>query len=313
MAEELTVDPEFESLCPPLAPLEYTQLEQNLIAEGCRDPIIVWANHDNTILDGHNRYKLCSENQIAFKVKALAFESRDEAKQWMIRNQLGRRNLTAEQASHLRGMIYNSRKKASGGQDGNKNHAGRGDENRHLVKTRDAVAAELKVGASTIGKDARFARAVETIADNCGHEARKAILGREVKATRQDVEAVAKLPPEEQKMIVGKVMNGESKTLGGALNPEPKPATGIAEAVKQIRSAMRMVKGLDKNDTVFINVTAIQKHLQSAAQMLADGNPSEVCPRCLGEKCQSCNFCGRVPENLFESLNRKGREECRSN
>jgi hypothetical protein len=40
---ELTIDPEFRALIPPLTAGEQAQLEANLLAEGCRDPLVVWA------------------------------------------------------------------------------------------------------------------------------------------------------------------------------------------------------------------------------------------------------------------------------
>jgi hypothetical protein len=211
---KLTIDPEFESLCPPLTPMEFTQLEQNIIKDGCREPILVWANHDDTILDGHNRYKICGENQTAFKIKALKFDTREEAKQWIITNQLGRRNLTAEQSSVLRGMKYNARKQAQGGDRKSEESK---DQNDLLISTAEQLAEEFKVGEATIKRDGKFAEAVETITENCGHEARKLILDRDVKASRADVQKLAALKPKEQKAAVAKIQNGQAKNVRDAV------------------------------------------------------------------------------------------------
>ena len=51
LTRELIIDPEFKELIPPLTAEEYSGLEQSIIAEGCREPIITW---DNIIIDGHN-------------------------------------------------------------------------------------------------------------------------------------------------------------------------------------------------------------------------------------------------------------------
>jgi hypothetical protein len=52
----LKIDPEFESMCPPLTDEEYEQLKENIIAEGeVLMPLIVW---NGVIIDGHNRYKI---------------------------------------------------------------------------------------------------------------------------------------------------------------------------------------------------------------------------------------------------------------
>ena len=86
------IDPEFKALIPPLSQEEYNQLEQNILAfKRCRDAIVVW---DNTIVDGHNRFRICAEHGVPFEIKEIEFESRDEAKLWILQNQLGRRNLT---------------------------------------------------------------------------------------------------------------------------------------------------------------------------------------------------------------------------
>ena len=48
----IQIDPEFKALIPPLSADESAQLEANLVADGCRDPLVVWGD---TLIDGHNR------------------------------------------------------------------------------------------------------------------------------------------------------------------------------------------------------------------------------------------------------------------
>jgi hypothetical protein len=92
------IDPEFESLITPLKPDEYAELEKSILEEGCRDPIITWKG---VIVDGHNRYTICRKHSLEFKTVERDFESRDDAKIWMIRNQIGRRNLNDYERSRL--------------------------------------------------------------------------------------------------------------------------------------------------------------------------------------------------------------------
>lgn len=94
----LKIDNEFRDLIPPLTSEEYEQLEKNLLKEGCRDSLITW---NSTIIDGHNRYEICTRHKIQFNTVEHAFNNRDEAKEWIIRNQFGRRNLSAYQRSEL--------------------------------------------------------------------------------------------------------------------------------------------------------------------------------------------------------------------
>ena len=88
----IVIDSEFESLIPPLADDEYQRLEQSILNEGFHDwePIVTW---NGTIIDGHNRYKICDEHGIKFTTQDMQFESRDAAKIWIIEHQFGRRNL----------------------------------------------------------------------------------------------------------------------------------------------------------------------------------------------------------------------------
>lgn len=94
----LTVDDELRDLIPPLSVEERQMLEESLIANGCEMPILVW---DGCIVDGHNRYVICHEHGIPFTKEEKQFQSRSEVKLWMLRNQLGRRNLNSFQRSEM--------------------------------------------------------------------------------------------------------------------------------------------------------------------------------------------------------------------
>ena len=86
----MTINPKFRALIPPLAPEELAQLEANIISDGCRDPLVTWRD---MLIDGHNRYDICTRRNIPFKTVSKSFQDEDEAMLWMIDNQAGRRNL----------------------------------------------------------------------------------------------------------------------------------------------------------------------------------------------------------------------------
>jgi len=96
----ITIDPEFQALIPPLSNEEVQQLEVSLLAEGCRDSLVVW-EEENILLDGHHRKAICDANDIEYHTAYLSFLDRSAALVWMIRNQLGRRNLTPYQRAEL--------------------------------------------------------------------------------------------------------------------------------------------------------------------------------------------------------------------
>jgi 16S rRNA G966 N2-methylase RsmD len=87
----ITIDPEFKALIPPLAPEELAQLESNIIADGCRDPLVTW---QGSLIDGHNRYEICARHGLPFETVEVEFADRTTAMLWMIDNQKGRRNVS---------------------------------------------------------------------------------------------------------------------------------------------------------------------------------------------------------------------------
>jgi len=103
----LNIDPEFKRLLPELQPEEFQRLEESILEEGCRDPIVIW---DNTIVDGHNRYSICQKHGIPFSTTSLVFSRREEAIRWICLNQMGRRNISTELLRYQIGKRYNMEK-----------------------------------------------------------------------------------------------------------------------------------------------------------------------------------------------------------
>lgn len=109
----IQIDKEFESLIPRLTDEEFSQLEKNVIEDGCRDALVLW---EDILVDGHNRYRICQKHGIPFNTVQKDFANRDKAREWIILNQFGRRNLTAFQRSELAlqlkpGIIAEAREK----------------------------------------------------------------------------------------------------------------------------------------------------------------------------------------------------------
>jgi N6-adenosine-specific RNA methylase IME4 len=88
---ELIIDEEFSKLLPPHTPEEYAQLEVNIKEQGCKETIKTW---NNIICDGYTRYNICKKHNIKFATTPLFFNDRNEVKEWIIRNQFGRRNIS---------------------------------------------------------------------------------------------------------------------------------------------------------------------------------------------------------------------------
>lgn len=94
----LTIDPEFKNLIPPLTSEEYAGLEESILAEGCRDSLVAW---HGILIDGHNRYEICEKYGIPYSIMETDFETRDAVIEWIIKNQFGRRNLPLYERARL--------------------------------------------------------------------------------------------------------------------------------------------------------------------------------------------------------------------
>lgn len=86
----MRIDSEFKNLIPAPTDEEYKGLEQSILSEGCRDALVLWGD---ILIDGHNRYEICTKHGIGFETIQRDFASRDDVKLWMMKNQLARRNL----------------------------------------------------------------------------------------------------------------------------------------------------------------------------------------------------------------------------
>ncbi|TFW22458.1 hypothetical protein E4L96_07995 [Massilia arenosa] len=95
----ITIHEELRSFVDPLTPTEYAALERSLLAEGCRDALVLW---NDILIDGHNRYDICTKHGIEFKtVQNTRFTSIEEVMLWMIDNHLARRSVSDYQRGVL--------------------------------------------------------------------------------------------------------------------------------------------------------------------------------------------------------------------
>lgn len=242
---------ELKNLIPPLLESELLALRENLQKHGCKDPLKVWQTNNQTIgkpdnpddvvyvlIDGHNRFQLCTELQIPFNIQVDNFESIIEVRNFMIDFQLSRRNITPQQASYLRGIRYNTEKKIVANNlfqnketedilpNGQNVHLGnsmileeqkaelKSDEfetilpdgqNVHLDNSSKKTTAQelgeyFNVDEKTIRRDADFAHGL----DKLSHTMRKEILAGQIKVEKTKIQKIGKA-----KDIIGPINSPE--------------------------------------------------------------------------------------------------------
>jgi len=88
----IVVKEDLKAYIDPLTADEYAALERSLLAEGCRDALVLWGE---ILVDGHNRYGICQKHGLPFQtVQNTRFQSLQDVHLWMIDQHLGRRSVS---------------------------------------------------------------------------------------------------------------------------------------------------------------------------------------------------------------------------
>lgn len=89
---DIVVNEDLKAYIDPLTTEEYEALERSLLAEGCRDALVLWGD---MLVDGHNRYGICRKHGLPFRtVQNTRFRSIEDVHLWMIDQHLGRRSIS---------------------------------------------------------------------------------------------------------------------------------------------------------------------------------------------------------------------------
>ncbi|MEV8519196.1 plasmid replication/partition related protein [Dyella marensis] len=96
---DIVVNEELKAYIDPMTPDEYEALERSILAEGCRDALVLWGD---TLVDGHHRYSVCRKHDLPFQtIQNTRFQSMEDVHLWMIEQHLGRRSVSPFQRGVL--------------------------------------------------------------------------------------------------------------------------------------------------------------------------------------------------------------------
>ena len=237
MTERIQIDPEIKGWLPVLTDDERRGLEQSLKREGCRDALVVWKNDGKwTLLDGQNRFEICEANGIQYRTVERRFDSKEDALDWVIDNQLGKRNITTESRAYLIGKKYNRVKAKRGGDKKSE------PQNDSAV----AVAEQFKVTARTVKRDGEFSKSVDEIGEVIGADAKNKILSGESGVSQKDMPLLARAvneKPEEVKAVIeGKLP--VSKVVKKEKEKKVKSPRAVPETPKGRQVTQRYLRGL---------------------------------------------------------------------
>lgn len=150
----ITVNEELLAYIDPLTTDEREALERSLLAEGCRDALVLWGD---VLVDGHNRHSICTQHGIPFHtVQNSHFKSLDDVHLWMIDQHLGRRSVSDFQ----RGVLALRKKDILAARAQTPADASTASEQAQdaptpapePLLTRDAVAKAARISSNTISQ-----------------------------------------------------------------------------------------------------------------------------------------------------------------
>jgi hypothetical protein len=305
---KIIIDPEFAALIPPLLAEELAGLEERLKREGCRDALVVWRGQ-NVLLDGHHRYKLCGKLRIPVRRAEIDLPDRQAAIEWIIRNQLSRRNLTAGQRAELAikiEPILAAKAKA------------RQEKSRFSAETTvpskvEGTAIDTRADAAKqAGVDPKTVDKVKEIWAKGTPETKASLrAGKTTVAAAYRQATAAKKTPEPQ-------TDAMPEPEAGVPIPSDKPK--IIEAFRRRKEltekmgALSRIKsdvlaGYNTKDPLYVhlNESDFQAHMEGARAALKLASPFAVCPYCAGgergagKNCKGCKGAGWVSKMQWDA------------
>ena len=200
----IIVSEELKAYIDPLTPEEYEALERSLLAEGCRDALVLWGD---ILVDGHNRYGICQKHGLPFKtMQHPKFKSIEDVHLWMIDQHLGRRSVSDFQRGvlALRKREILAERQARKMAEVQADQPASGEVAPPADTEGEAAAAEAPAGLKSradIAKAARLSNSQVVLIEKIQKQAAPEVVAA-VKAGTISINAaaaVASLPEEEQK------------------------------------------------------------------------------------------------------------------
>ena len=236
---ELKIDEGLKAYIDPLTADEHEALERSILAEGCRDSLVVWGD---LLIDGHNRYGICQKHGLPYNtVQATQFKTMDDVHLWMIDQHLGRRSVSDFQRGVLalrkREIIAARRAAAAAAVNAAKAEAGEQSAEAPWEGETDPVVAQALASVAKVPDDAldtreALARAarlsagqvkmIETIQEKAAPEVVAAVKSGELSLNAAAV--VATLPEQEQQAVAA------------------EGADALKQAAKRVRDAKKKPK-----------------------------------------------------------------------
>ncbi len=258
----ITISPELKAYIDPLTPDEHDALERSILAEGCRDALVLWGE---TLVDGHNRYGICQKHGLPFQtVQNTRFQSMEDVHLWMIDQHLGRRSVSDFQRGVLalrKREILAARRGRAATDDAVSQHEAQAVQ----ALSSDQPAVKPLHSREDIAKAARLSSSqvvqIEKIQRQATPELVEALKAGAVSLNA--AAAVASLPEEEQKAAVSagkdELKQAAKRVRESKRRPREEDAEGASNAMVAV----------DEGDALRAQVAALQAENASLREQVA--------------------------------------------
>lgn len=249
---DIVVLEELKAYIDPLTNDEYEALERSLLAEGCRDSLVLWGD---ILVDGHNRYGICQKHGIPFNtVQNTRFQSMEDVHLWMIEQHLGRRSVS----DYQRGVLALRKREIMA---------------RRLQAQREAELEALRAAqaatAAAEAAEAEAAEAAEALKAKAGHDdlppwdpvpVSRAELAREAKLSANQVAMIERIHTQAAPEVVEALKAGEISISAAAAvaslpveeqrNAAQGGKTELKQAAKRAREAKKRPRAGSEGEAV---------------------------------------------------------------
>ncbi|RQO56207.1 plasmid replication/partition related protein [Variovorax sp. KBW07] len=184
----IVVNEELKAYIDPLTPEEHEALERSILAEGCRDALVLWGD---VLVDGHNRYGICKKHDLPFQtVQNTRFKTIDDVHLWMIDQHLGRRSIS----DFLRGVLALRKKDIV-------------DEQRARMATAQPASSDAPFDVDTPAAEASSADAAPAMPPQAPMNSREAI-AKAARLSSSQVGMIEKIQKQAAPELVAAVKSG---------------------------------------------------------------------------------------------------------
>jgi len=274
----IILDEEFKALLPALDNETFALLQESILENGCLFPLVLW---ENKLIDGFNRYKICTEHDIPFETVSKNFDSRESVLIWIIANQVSRRNLTPLQLSYYRGLHYKADKQIVKNLGGKNQYSELFPQNEGKAKslaTARRLAEQYRVSRATIERDAKVAEAIDVLGE-ASPDAKRNVLSGAAGITKKQLNELLSGTEENITEIAAKIEDGSlerrraaapaSDSIGDTVERFDAGPSPLETEIKRMTDAfLSDLRGISGSATVEELRAALKSHIADLEGLL---------------------------------------------